>query len=81
MSYKDIYMRRVPRSETSISTTVVLWLHLLLQMAESMMATYPQSTRITEYRIQASVHQKKTDNALNRLLIGSILKSDDRGPE
>lgn len=57
MSYRDIYMRRVPRSETGIPITLVLLLHLL-QMAESMMATYRQSTQITEYRIQVSVHQK-----------------------
>lgn len=83
MSYRDIFIRRVPRPETSILMTVVLLLHLL-QMAESMMATYRQSTHIThitEYRIQASAHQKKLGNALNRLLIGFIPKSVDRCPE
>lgn len=43
--------------------------------------TYRQSTQTTEYRMQASVHQKKPDIALNRLLIGFIPEPSHRCPE
>lgn len=74
MSYKDIYMFQVSSEETRILVTLVLLLHPLLQIAESMMVTHQQSTQIKEYRTQASVHQKKQDIALNRHFIGCISK-------